>query len=239
MRRLLALMALCVLVVATAQAQRGGGGFGGGFAQSPAQLLANKSVQEELKLTDEQKDKLKTVGEKIAADMKGAFAGGAKLGKDSSKEDREKAMAKFQEVMKENNAKAMKEIAPILKPEQLTRLKQIERQQMRMNLFTDAEFVKEVGITEEQKEKLKSISEESGKDSREIMSAVRAKEMDWKDGLKKVEAVNKDAMEKAMELMKDDQKAKYKTLVGEPFELKMEFGGGFGGGKGKNPDKDK
>lgn len=238
MRKLFAFMALgtmLVVVAATAQAQRFNAG---GFQQSAYQLLANKSVQEELKLTDEQKSKVQEVTDKIRAEAKekgfGGFGKG--FGKDSTKEEREKALAQFREAAKATNDKAMKELAPILKEEQLTRLKQIERQQMRFGVFADAEFAKELGLTDEQKEKIKTIAEEVTKDTAEISTAMRNKELDFKDGGKKMEAIRKDGMEKVMELLKDDQKSKYKTLIGEPFEVRIEFGGGFGKGK---RDKDK
>jgi hypothetical protein len=241
MRKLFAFMALgtiLVVVAATAQAQRGGGGFG---TPSGYQLLANKSVQEELKLTDEQKTKVKEVTDKIFAEAKEKGFGGGKGGfnKDATKEEREKALAKIREAAKETNDKAMKELTPILKEEQVKRLKQIEHQQMRMAVFTDAETSKALAITDEQKEKIKGIAEEVTKDTGEINTAIRNKEMDFKDGGKKMEAIRKDGMDKALAILTDDQKSKYKALVGEPFEYRAEFGGGFGGGFGGKGKKDK
>jgi hypothetical protein len=240
MRKLVAFMALgtiLVVVAATAQAQRGG--FGGG-TQSAYQLLANKSVQEELKLTDDQKSKVKEVTDKISAEAKEkGFGGFGKNFKDMSKEEIEKAMAKRAEATKATNEKAMKELTPILKEEQVKRLKQIEHQQLRMGLFTDPETSKALAITDEQKEKIKGIAEEVTKDTAEIGTAMRNKEMDFKDGNKKMEAIRKDGMDKVMAILKDDQKAKYKAMTGEPFEVRFEgFGGGGFGGKGKR-DKDK
>src|SRR5262245_64884757 len=61
-------LALVALVVSPAMAQRqrqprqgGRGGFGFG----PEQLLTNKSVQEELKISDDQKKKVEDAGKKI------------------------------------------------------------------------------------------------------------------------------------------------------------------------------
>jgi len=242
MRKLFAFMALgtmLVVVATTAQAQRfGGGGFG---APSGSQLLANKGVQEELKLTEEQKTKIKEVTDKFAAEAKEKGFNKNAFNKDATKEEREKAFAKLREAAKEANDKQMKELTPILKEEQVKRLHQIEHQQMRLAVFTDADTAKALSITDEQKEKIKGIADEVNKDTAEIGTAIRNKEMDFKDGGKKMEAVRKDGMDKALEVLKDDQKAKYKAMVGEPFAYVPEFGGGFGGGgKGKNKkDKDK
>ena len=62
MRKMLALgslLSLMAIVPTQSHAQRPGGGFGGGGG---VMLVSNKSVQEELKLTDEQKEK---IGEKM------------------------------------------------------------------------------------------------------------------------------------------------------------------------------
>jgi hypothetical protein len=241
MRKLFAFLALTSLVVvvsATAQAQR----FGGGQFQTPGYtLLTNKSVQEELKLSDEQKEKIKGIVDGIRADTKGK-GGFGEFKKDMSKEEMTKLFEKMAEQAKETNTKAMKQLLPLLKEEQVKRFKEIERQQMRTAIFTDADFAKEVGITDDQKEKIKGIVDEIGKDSREIQTAVRNKELDLKDGQKKIDAIRKDGLDRIMEVMKDEQKAKYKALMGETFEVKFDFGGGFGNfgkGKDKKTDKDK
>ena len=51
--------------------------------------------------------------------------------------------------------------------------------------------------------------------------------------MKKVGELNKQALAKATELLKDDQKAAWQDLVGKPFEMKM--GGGRGGPGGNRP----
>src|SRR5437868_3356951 len=60
MRTLTALMVTAVLAVPVfaQRPQRGGGGFGGGMGGG-AMLLGNEDVQKDLKLTDEQKTKIK------------------------------------------------------------------------------------------------------------------------------------------------------------------------------------
>src|SRR5262249_11392249 len=93
------------LLVGSAQAQgfgRGGGGVG--------QLLSNKSVQEELKLKDEQKEKIKTAVDKVREDMKDDIA---KLRDFQNTKPEERA-----EIMKKVSEATLKAIDGILTKEQ-------------------------------------------------------------------------------------------------------------------------
>ncbi|HEV3146930.1 MAG TPA: hypothetical protein VGZ47_23785, partial [Gemmataceae bacterium] len=95
------LLCAAIAAVVLAQQPRGGGGMGA-FTANAGVLLANKSVQEELKLTEDQIAKVKDFGEKQAEMRKGM--------KDLSKEERQDAMKK----MGEETEKVVK----TLKPEQ-------------------------------------------------------------------------------------------------------------------------
>src|SRR5436305_14794419 len=107
-------LALVVLLAspALAQRQRQRPGGGGGFGQS---LLLNKSVQDELKLGKDQKDKLEEVSKKAQEKRRELFQGG--------RPDREKMQA----VNKEINEEATK--AASLNDDQKKRLKENELQQ--------------------------------------------------------------------------------------------------------------
>src|SRR5437870_13824837 len=106
----LALVAL-LASPALAQRQRQRPGGGGGFGQS---LLLNKSVQDELKLGKEQKDKLQEVSKKAEEKRRELFQGG--------RPDREKIQA-FQKEITEEATKAAS-----LNDDQKKRLKEIELQ---------------------------------------------------------------------------------------------------------------
>jgi Spy/CpxP family protein refolding chaperone len=227
MRKMLAPMALFGLIAfltIEANAQRQGGGMGRG---GQTILIMNKSVQEEIKLTDEQKDQVK---EKMAGIQEKQKENFGKL-KELSKEERGEKMAAMQ---KEINAEVAKELSTILKPEQSKRLKQIERQQtVLVALTNDEEVVKVLKITEEQKEKLKALNEEFTKESGELRKS--GGKDNFKETQEKVTALRKETTEKAVKVLTTEQAAKWKELTGEPFEVKNEFGGG---GKGKRKKKD-
>jgi Spy/CpxP family protein refolding chaperone len=216
MRKVLALCSLLSIIAivsheANAQRPMGGFGFGGG------NLVTNKSVQEELKVTDEQKEKIKGVSEK----QREAFG---KL-KDLSKEERTEKMKSMRDENK-------KEYASILNTEQNKRLKQIELQQDVVASLSTEDVIKELKLTDEQKEKLKAISDDLRKEQGEL----RKDRTNFKENIQKIQTLSKEATEKATKLLTADQQATWKQMTGEPFTVKFDFGGGNGKGRGKKKD---
>lgn len=192
---LVAALAVMTLAAPAAWAQRGGGrgGFGGGGTL----LLGQKSVQTELKLTDEQTAKVTAHLEK----QRGSFA---EL-RDLSREERG---AKMREQATANDA-ALKEI---LTADQLKRLKQITLQQRGPSALADDEVADAVGLTAEQKEKVRSINSEmrglfqgGGGEDREAMR-------------KKFEEARASTRTKLEALLTPEQQTKWKELTGEPFK---------------------
>ena len=129
------MLALAVIVAAAppAMAQRGGGrgpGFGGGRGGNSLGLLTQKSVQDELKLSDEQ---IKKATEQVEKQRE-SFAGL----RDLSQEERQ---AKMQESAKANQAL----LAEILKEDQLNRFKEISLQQRGGQALADPEVAQALG----------------------------------------------------------------------------------------------
>jgi len=221
-------------LVVVVGAQPGGGfGFGG---QGPAQLVANKAVQEDLKMTDEQVEKVKTwskeFSDKVREDMKGKFADL----KDKTKEERAEAIAAF---TAENNKAAYKGLDGVLKPEQVKRLKQIQIQASGINAYTNPEVVAALKLTDSQKSTIKGVSADYDKDRGQIFKDAWIggggkggfdKEK-FADANKKVEKVRKEAQAKIEETLTDDQKKAWKELTGEAFDTSKLT---QGGGRGKN-----
>jgi len=224
---LVAAVAVCVAGMASAQEQqrqRQGGGRGG--MMGGVMLLTNESVQKELKVTDDQKEKLKTFAEeqgpKMREKMQELFQGGGG--------DREKMAAKMAEI----NAEATKALADskILNDDQLKRFKQIELQsQLRTQgpaVFLSEDVQKKLKLTDDQKDKLKNLAGEHRKDMQELRQGGFNQE-----SMQKMRTVNKEYTTKAMDTLTADQKAAWKDLTGEPFEVQMGPGrGGRPGGEG-------
>ena len=152
---LLGLVAL--LTTAVLAQQPGGRGFGrGGFGRGGgAMLLVNKSVQTELKLTQEQVDKVAEMTKQAREDFRKL------MNEDTSDEDK-KAIRKK---MAEEGPKAVK---TILNADQQKRLKEIQNQQMGVALLEQEETQKALKLSDDQKEKIKTIQEDATKEMREL-----------------------------------------------------------------------
>jgi Spy/CpxP family protein refolding chaperone len=202
------------------------GGRGGGFG-GPGMLLQNTGVQKELKLTDEQIQKIKDVTQKIQEKHKDDFAALAKV-------DQQERREKFQELFKTIGEETEKGLADVLKPEQSKRLKQISLQQRGSQAFNEEDVQKTLKLTDDQKDKIKTLNEDAGKEMREIFQNAQG---NLREAGEKAAALRKETMEKVMALLTDEQKKAWKDMTGEPFEVRFE-GGGFGGRRGP-PGKDK
>ena len=193
------------------QRQQGGRGFGGGGG---IMLLGNKSVQEELKLDEGQVAKLKELGEKTQTTLRETMT---KL-RDAGGFD----PSKMAEAMKPVQEEAKKSVATILKPEQLKRFHQIDLQTGGVaGVATNAEVQTELGLSDDQKSQLKSIAEESAKEQRSLFGAGGG---DQAERRKKMQALREETQEKVEKVLTVEQRKAFKSMTGEPFELKRENG---------------
>jgi len=206
--------AVVVLVVHPALAQerqrQRGGGLGGFGGVGTLFLLGQKSVQEELKLSDDQVKKVTELREKQRESFQGL--------RDLSPEERR---SKIQEMTKAQN----EALAKILDAKQLKRIKQIAlQQQMRFGIvfvLNNEEVAKTLQITDEQKEKIREIQRNAFEEMRNLGRD--------EEGRKKREEIRKATNEKVEGLLSAEQKSKLKELQGEPFKGQIDlpqFGGG-------------
>jgi len=212
-------LALVGLLTAPALAQRPGGfgGFGGG------NLLTNKSVQEELKITKEQKQKIDEASKKVQEKMQKAFEGFQDLKPEERRE-------KFQAFAKESTEIMNK--AANLSNDQKKRLVEIQLQQRERfagpAVFTDADVQKQLKLTDEQKEAIKTVVKETQDKIRE-----ETKDLEMQDFRKRFEIsqkINSEAMGKVAAKLTKDQKETWTKMKGEKFEVKFERRPGGGGG---------
>lgn len=189
----------------------------GGFRPSPLMLLGQKSVQEELKLTADQIQKVEAAFQKQMESFQGF--------RDLSGEERTK---KFQEMTKENE----KFVADNLKPDQAKRLNEISLQRQGAGALADEKVAKELNLTDDQKGKIKDILEDSRNQIQELSQGGFSEEARTKS-----QEIRNAATGKAMNLLTADQKTKWKEMTGEPFKGEIRFGPP-GGGRG-NQKKDK
>lgn len=247
MKRLVMGTLVCLAVVAmcstSAMAQRrgggrrGGGGFGfggfGGGGMNPTMMLSfgNEQLQKELKIDDEQKEKIKTIAEEARS-----AGGGFRDFRDLSEEERNK---RFEE-MRKRGEETNKKIEGLLKPEQLARLRGIYLQIGGTAALTDPEIAKELKLSDDTVKQIKTISEEIGKKRREIRGKMRDASDEERTKLREEsEKLGKEATEESLAQLSPEQKAQVEKMKGDKFELdRSAWGRGGGGGRRRNRDND-
>jgi Spy/CpxP family protein refolding chaperone len=200
---------MVALLAAPAMAQGQGRGFGMGGG---AMLLANKSVQQEIKATDEQVSKLNALAEDLRGKQREAFQGF----QDLSQEERRTKMQEFQRTMQAEIDKGLKDL---LKPEQTKRFNQISTQQGGVNAFMTPRVADALKLTDDQKGKVRDIAQEMQGQMREIFQEAQN---DREAAMKKMAELRKSSTEKAVAVLTADQRTTWKDLTGEPFEVKFE-----------------
>jgi Spy/CpxP family protein refolding chaperone len=200
--------------------QRRGGGPGG----PGGSMLDNPQVQKELKLTDEQVSKVKNIVKEIREKHQDDFA---KL-RDAAPEERREKFMELRKTVQEETHKALAD-AKVFNPDQEKRLHQLELQTQVMfqgpQVFTDAKVAGELKLTDDQKEKLKTLAQDFNKEREELRQGGPGPEM-----FQKMAALTKESMEKVNAVLTEDQKKTWKEMTGAPFEM-MRFPGRRGGNR--------
>ena len=194
----------------------GPGGFGGGGGVLG--IAMRDEVQQELQLVDEQKDKLRTIGEDARNRMRDEMRGMFEQMRDLSDDERR---AKFDEIrtkMESMNADMEKELDKVLLPHQLERLKQIDLQskirQRGSSALTGGDVAKALNLSDEQREKLE-------KRAAEVQEELQAKIRD----------LQAEARQKMIDVLTPEQQAQLQKMMGDNFDLRDQ--GGFGGFRGR------
>jgi thymidylate synthase ThyX len=227
-------LALAALVLTPILAQQPGGRFGGfGGGMSSAQLVQQKSVQEELKLSEDQVSKVQKASESVREKYKD----------DLAKIRESKDFAKMGELFRKIGEDTDKELANILKPDQTKRLKQIRLQLLGLRALQQEDVAKELKLTDKQKDEIKALSEDLAKDTRELMKDAFKDAKKREEAQAKIKELNTETLDKVLKSFSADQKKAWSELTGPKFEGKIEnrgFGpGGFGKDKGKGKGKGK
>lgn len=214
----LAALVVCLMAgnEAMAQGGRGGrGGFGGGFGGGVTFLVQNEQVQKELKITDEQKTKLKEIADASRPQRGAGGGGGAARGTPPTEEQ----LAEMRKRAEETAAK----VAGVLTADQNARLKQIQLwQQGTRALTANADLAKELALTDEQKSALKTITDESDKKRRELGGGGRNASAEERTAAReKATALQKETDTECLAVLTAGQKTKFDTLKGPEFKLDM------------------
>jgi len=189
------------------------------FSTDLVGLARLDQVQEELKLNDEQKAKVKEISDKLRAEMREQYSGLREI------EDDEKRRAKMAELRDQRDAKSREQLGEVLPREQLIRLYQIRLQVAGPVYGLNNGYVaNRLKLTPEQKEKAAEIDKSSSEKAYELYRSLRGLSRE-EAGKKMAEMREKfgkirdQAAEQAMGLLTAEQSEAYENLKGEKFEL--------------------
>jgi hypothetical protein len=206
-----------------------GGMMGGGGDMMLLGLLRIEEVQKEIDMMADQVEAIGKIGEQLR-DTPRPEAGFDF--REATEEQRESFMVKMREFAETQGKKVTEQLEEVLLPEQLERARQIALQAQGMQAFSDPTFIKKIGLTEAQQEKLKAQQE----GMREKMgTAMReAAQSGDRDSIRaKIEEMRDESFKEAKSVLTEEQKKKYDEMLGKPFELpEGAMRGGFGGGRG-------
>jgi hypothetical protein len=176
-------------------------------------LLTNKSVQKEMKVNDEQLKKIDALT-RVLSKQRTIEVSKLQRMPVTPQERR----AKLRDLTWEIHDAEVKIMSDFLKPEQVKRFEQITVQHAGLFAFSTPPVQRRLKLTEQQLTKLAIIRDEA---SQRDGSRTELLEKSVKDpeAKKKAAEVEKQTMEKIVALMSDEQKATWKDLTGEPFEV--------------------
>lgn len=196
-----------------------GGGFGAGFGQG-GMLLLVPQVQKELKFTEDQVAKAKEIN---TPQNRGINFGAM------SEEERKEFFANIGKKMEENS----KKLQELLTAEQTSRFKQIQLWVAGSAALTaDADVGKQLALTDDQKEALKTIAAESAKKGQELRAGLRTRNPEDFGKLgEQLAAIRTETEAECMAVLTAKQKADFEKMRGPKFVFEMpQFGRGGRGG---------
>jgi|GEM_PF-399402 len=223
--------------------QRGGnfgGGFGGGGKFG---LLTNAVVQDEIALSDEQKQKIRAVSDSYREALRTNGAGGFEALRDLPQEERQAKRAELMRELNEGRKKVDAEFAPkyseVLEEVQLSRLQQVYWQVQGINALRDDDLAKALNLSAEQRQKLTAVAEEStpgrtgGAQPGQRRDGPPPTEEERQARREEAEARIQKRNEAYLAVLTPEQKAQFEKLKGAEFDVaKLRRGQGGPGGAG-------
>ena len=239
----LAVMLVLMLAVAAGaqereRGERGGRGRGGGFGgpgrggveRGRLELVRVEPVQEELGLVEEQLTKINDLRRELRPER--GERGERPNFQDMTEEERREFMAERRREAAERSAKEKEKLGEVLMPHQSKRLEEIFLQVRGAGALLDPEVAKEVGLSEEDQDKLRETIQEAREGMQEEMRGL-FQSGDRDQIREKMTEMQKQIEEKALAALSEEQKQKFTELKGEKFDLPPEaLRGAFGGGRG-------
>ncbi len=182
----------------------------------PAQLLAMPEVLTEIKATDDEKAAVTKITDKYKDDIAAA----------RTAMDRQK----MADLRKQENDDVVKAIPTIFKDDQVKRLNQLEVQAAGLGAFTKDDVATALKLTDDQKKSIKDATDDLQKDSQDLFQSAQGDRTKMAEIMTKVQTMRKDALDKVVNGLTDDQKKTWKDLTGDKFDFPAPMRGNRPGG---------
>jgi len=175
---------------------------GGGFSASPLSLLRQESVQRELELVEDQKEKLAAITDAMRSSMREVYSGL----RDLSPEERREKFASLRDDFRQLAEEAEAKVDEMLLPHQKDRLQQITLQarlqrQGTVSALTSDALADTLNLSEEQQKMLREKEAEVREELRE-----------------KIEKLREDAREELLGVLTTAQRQQLEQLLGKDFD---------------------
>lgn len=223
---IVAAIAAVAVMVQVSMAQPGEGrrgrGIGGGFGgpPTPVRLLALKEVQDALKLTDDQINKLKDVNQRLREDMRALMQDGG--GREQVQKLMEETTAKVNEILDEGQQK---------------RLLGIFVQVNGANAVLDPGVSKELNVTDDKKKQLEEIRQKNMDAMRELFRGARDQEGGREAIREKADKLREEEGKAMLAVLTSEQQTQLEELKGEKVEIDLSQLRGPGGPGGRFGDR--
>jgi hypothetical protein len=179
-------------------------------------LLANPKVKQEIKLTEEQDNRIRKIIRETANKYEPRFR--------TAGLDRDRLLKVGLDTIQETRERLNKALPDILAPEQLQRLDQIQVQANGIISFKRPDVQKKLKLTLTQKLELLKIGADLKQQIDEVIKdASSALLRKAPAAIRKAKELKNAATKKAVETLTSEQKKIWKDMNGEPFDLKLEL----------------
>lgn len=230
------MVAWCQVIQAQPGERQRGGRRGGGpdFGIPPIILATADEVQDALKLSDEQNDRIEAIRDQLQDDARELFRG--------DRREFRQLRTDLQKLQHDATAK----LDEVLDAEQQKRLMGIVIQVNGNRAVADPNVAKEIKINDEQKKQLAAVRDDAIESTRKAFSEVQEQGLSRDEMRTKMDAIRVDADKKVLAVLTAEQQKQLESLKGEPVEIdRAQFWRrgdfrGFGGGRGdRQRDRDK
>ena len=217
--RAMLVLVLAGLLIGPASAQQGPRAVSFNFSARHG-LLQVKSVQEELKLNVDQIKKIMDIPQKVQDKRQKELQD---LENELVNEEPRTKFLKLHEMRQKIADEAQKGQEDILNGDQKKRFKEIQLQVGGVQAFQHEELQKTLNLTNVQKDAIRTINSDYVEKMREISRpGARRGRGQAEENDKNMAALQKDSVNKVLATLSDDQKTKYKEMIGAPFEFKID-----------------